>query len=149
MVVRRCLAVLGLGLAVAGCRAKPVATVVLTAPGTAEATFQLGAKPVELWADTDGTWSGNKRSTIHIDYDIEVIRDGATVSRSSCTTQDARGSICGVRASTSSGQSGDCEFPLSCSVPALPPGPVTLRVTGRTGPSVTQVALMSVDVRER
>ena len=67
----------------------------------------------------------------------------------SCSTPAMGGtSVCGSQGSFNNSREADCEVKLACTAPKLPPGEVELRVTGRTGPNVTLVRKMSLNVRE-
>jgi hypothetical protein len=140
---------LGCAVALVGCRGNVLGTAELHGPGTAEAHFQSTGAPVTLWADTDGKWQGSKRSHFAAHYEIDVTANGGAAGRVSCDTKDSSESVCGTKVSSGNSNSGDCEVKLTCQLPALPAGPVTLKVTATVGAGTTDVKRMSLNVREK
>jgi hypothetical protein len=145
-------AALALGCLVAlGCRGKLIASVSLSGPGTAEARFQPG-KTTRLWADFNGEWTGpgSKSSRPPIAFDIDVLQGGKSVGKLTCQPDNGGTSVCSGKTSVGNDHSGNCEFSMTCSLPSLGAGEVTLKVTGRvTDPSrLKKVTNMSLNVRD-
>ena len=57
--------------------------------------------------------------------------------------------MCGTKTSVNDVHSGDCEIKLPCAVPAIPPGPASLHVTGTVGAGTSGVKKMSINVRDK
>jgi hypothetical protein len=142
------LALLALLALLPGCRGKLLGTAALQGPGTASTTITLGAKSPRLWADTDGSWRGPKGSKMQLDYEIDLVRGGAVIGHTRCSTAARGSSICGVHSTVGGKHDADCELELSCQLPSLPPGELELRVTGTKGANVLEVRKMSLNVRE-
>lgn|GEM_PF-2040542 len=128
-----------------------LATAKLTGPGVAETRFSAATK-VELWSDFEGKWEGRGRSLpMPLAYDIEVIQGGEKVGQVICSTAGASTKVCSSAINTTNEHSGDCEVRMNCELPAVRPGEVLLRVTGRVSDParVQQVNKMSLNVRAR
>lgn len=137
-----------LALVVSGCRGKLVASAALAGPGTAEARFVAGAKPLSLWADTDGEWKGGKSAKLDVTYDVVFQRGDDVLARLSCSTADVRSTICGTHKHVGGVHDADCELKLACAVPSLPAGDVRMQVTASTGPNVTLARKLTLHLRE-
>jgi hypothetical protein len=123
-----------IAVSLAGCRGDLLATAKLSAPGTTETHFAAG-KNVALWASFDGKWeahSYSKYSRPPIEYQIEASQGGSVVAKLSCDTISggSNSRVCGGFTRVGSSFSGDCEFKMSCQLPDLHEGDVTLKVTG-------------------
>jgi hypothetical protein len=133
-----------------GCRGKILGTATLTGPGTAEAHFESTGAPVALWADTDGRWTGMSHSRFAAHYEIDVLGGSGKgkVGHVACDTKDSSQQTCGVSVTEGNTHRGDCEIRLNCTLPTIPAGPATLRVTGTVGAGTSDVKNMSINVRE-
>lgn len=142
------LALLGLVWMLAGCRGKLVATAELKGPGTATTRFAWAGKPMEIWADTDAIWDGPKSSKPEINYEVDVRQNGKDVGHVSCSTGSRGGtSICGSTTNIMGKHDGDCEYLLTCKLPALQVGDVEVKVVGTTGSNVRSTKKMSLNFR--
>ncbi len=131
-----------------GCRGKMVATAVLSGPGTADVQFESTGKPLVLWADTEGSWIGDKRSRFPALYEIDVLSNGAKIGHVTCDTSTSTMRVCGTRVSVNNSRQGDCELKLTCRLPPIPAGSASLHVTGSSGPGASNIKNMSINVRE-
>jgi hypothetical protein len=137
----------------AGCRGELLATAKLNGPGTAETRFTT-SKAVDLWSDFDGSWeahSSSRYSAPPLNYDVQVVQGGNVVGQVSCTTVGTTQRVCGGFTRVGSSFSGNCEFRMSCSLPAVQAGEVVLRVTGRYAEPerIKSVSSMSLNVRAK
>lgn len=142
---------IALAVLLAGCRGKLVNKAELHAPGTATARFTARAgQSYKLWADTDGSWKGPRRSKFPAGYTIDVQQGGRSIAKLNCDTRNSTTSVCGMHSNNFGDHSADCEYALDCALPKLAPAEVVLRVEGRfSEPSrVKSVKDMSVVVRE-
>lgn len=142
---------LALTFTLGGCRGKQIARADLKAPGKATARFTAVNKVAyKLWADTDGTWAGTKRSNFPATYTVDVQQGGKSIGRLQCDTRAATVSVCGSHSNIFGEHSADCEHQLDCALPKLAPGPVVLSVEGRVAEParVKKVRDMSIIVRE-
>jgi hypothetical protein len=130
-----------------GCRGKALATAVLTAPGTADVSFQSTGAPVVLWADTDGKWHGGAHSHFAAHYEVDIMSGANKLGHITCDTKDSTESVCGTHARTGDDNSGDCEVKLACAVPTIPAGLASIHVAGTLGVATSDVKKMSVNVR--
>jgi len=135
---------------VAGCRGKVVGVATLHGAGSADVHISPGAKPFALWADTDGKWvgPGGRNSRFPARYEIDVLSKGAKIGHMSCDTHDSNETICGTETSIGDTHHADCELRLNCTLPKLPAGDVVLHVTGTPGRGATDIANMSLNIRE-
>jgi hypothetical protein len=138
-----------LAMSTMGCRGKLVGTAELLGPGTTEASFEASGKQLTLWADTDGKWRGGENSKMDVSYEIDVVRGGANLAHLSCSTASSGTQVCGTSTTINSAHDADCEIALACKLPDLAAGTFQLKVTGRTGPNVTLVRKMSLNVRSK
>jgi hypothetical protein len=139
-------------LTVSSCRGKPVIAAELTGPGAATARFTARAgQTYAIWADTEGSWIGGKRSRFPAEYTIAVEQGGKSLGKLSCDTRSSNLTVCGVDATCGNEKSADCEYMLNCALPPLAPGEVVLKVEGRIADPkrVTKVKKMSIVVREK
>lgn len=140
--------VIVLALALAGCRGKLVATAELKGPGTATTHFASTPKPVTVWADTDAKWTGGEHSKPEISYEVDVRQNGKDVGNVSCSTTNSGGkTVCGTDSNIMGTHDADCEYLLACTLPALQPGDVEVKVTGATGANVKSTKKMSLNFR--
>jgi hypothetical protein len=136
-------------LSLSGCRGKPVGRAELRGDGATEARFVASGRPLELWADTNGSWSGSKNGYMMLHYEIDVLAGSKPIGHVTCDTQGTSSFVvCGTHNDIFGEQSGDCELRLDCQLPPLPNGEITLKVVGRKGPNVKKVKDMSINVRE-
>lgn len=134
--------------AVGGCRGKLVARADIRASGgSAEVTTTLPAGAT-IWADTDGEWNGPKKSYMAITYTIEVMEGGKATGTVTCDTSVVETAVCGSVTNIGGHHSADCELLLStCKLPNGASGPVTLKITAKTGANVTAARNLSMNFR--
>lgn len=135
-----------LALALGACRGKVAGTATLTGPGTVT-THVIATGPIQVWADTDVSWTGPKSSKPLLEYDLELKQNGKDAGRLQCSTGDRAGtSICGSHTNVMGDHNADCEISLNCAFPSLT-GDIEVKATGRTGSNVKAVKKMSLNFR--
>jgi len=140
-------AIVTLAIALVSCRGKVVGTATLTGPGSADVDFQSTGKPLVLWADTDGEWTGMSQSKFPAHYEIDVVSSGSPVGHIACDTKDSSEAVCSGTVTINQSHRGHCELKMKCDLPAIPAGPASLHVTATSGAS--KIKNMSLNVREK
>ncbi len=129
------------------CRGKPLATAELgSAGGSAQVHFASNGKPIALWSDSDGKWTGHQNLPVH--YLVDFVVGGSIVGRAECRSEAASTRVCRSTVTVNGNHSGNCEVKLSCTTPTLPAGDVVVQVTAKPGPEVSELKHLALVVRE-
>jgi hypothetical protein len=130
-----------------GCRGKPLAVADLpTAGGSTEVHLRSTGKPVALWSDTNGKWTGG--ANLPVTYQVEFVVNGSTIGRIACESASASTRVCAQKSNIGSSHSGNCEVKMGCAAPALPAGDVLVKVTARPALVVTELTHLALVVRD-
>lgn len=141
--------VFALALGLAACRGRVAGTAPLSGPGTVTTHLVATGRPIQVWADTDVSWVGQKSSKPDLEYVLDLKQNGQDVGHLECSTTARSGtSICGTHSNIMGEHRADCEISLDCPFPNLS-GDIEIRVTGRTGGNVKSVKKMSLNFRVR
>jgi hypothetical protein len=130
----RGLSLTALTAALLACEApgKVVGRATLTAEGSTEVTFSKGAAPIEIWTKFDGKWKGGKYSKLPFMWTLEVKQGAKSLGQVECDSESSNGTIyCGTSTNIGGVISEDCEVRLTCALPPLEVGPVSVQVVGK------------------